>query len=98
MKRLDLIFNEKELKPVIKILEEHGITGYSVIKHVTGKGPNSTVYEDLEFTGIGGNAHMIIFCQESLLGKLHKGKLLDQLNYYGGVAYVSDAITLGDTN
>ena len=98
MKRLDLIFNEKELKPVIGILEKQGITAYSVIRHVTGKGPNSTVYEDLEFTGVGANAHMIIFCEENLLKKLHDCNLLDQLNYYGGVAYVSDAIPLSDTN
>ena len=94
MKRLDLIFNEKELKSVIKILESNGITSYSVVRHVTGKGPNSTVYEDLEFTGVGANAHMIIFCEINALQKLRQGKLLGELNYYGGVAYISDATPL----
>jgi len=94
MKRLDLIFNEKELKSVIRILESEGITGYSVVKHVTGRGPNSTVYEDLEFTGVGANAHMIIFCEKNVLEKLRQGKLLAELKYYGGVAYISEAMPL----
>ena len=94
MKRLDLIFNEKELKSVINILENEGIAGYSVVRHVTGKGPNSTVYEDLEFTGVGANAHMIIFCEQNILEKLRQSRLLGELNYYGGVAYISEAMPL----
>ncbi len=93
MKRLDLIFSERELQSVIIALEKCGATGYSVTKHVTGKGPNSLVSEDMEFTGLGTNAHVIIFCDDSLIEKLKP--ILDPiLNYYGGVAYVSEATPL----
>ena len=53
MKRLDLIFSERELQSVIIALEKYGAPGYSITKHVTGKGPNSSVSEDMEFTGLG---------------------------------------------
>ncbi len=93
MKRLDLIFSERELASVIEVLERSNAPGYSIVKHVTGKGPSRSVSEDIEFTGLGANAHVIIFCEEQILSNIKKG--LDPiLNYYGGVAYVSEAIKL----
>ena len=93
MKRLDLIFSERELDAIIKTLEKANVPGYTVMKHATGRGPERVVSEDMEFTGLGTNAHVIVFCEESLL-KTIKEKIEPLLSYYGGVAYVSDAITL----
>jgi len=90
MKRLDLIISERELEAVIKALEDANAPGYSVAKHVTGKGPNSSVSEDMEFTGFGTNAHVIVFCNQEVLECI-KGDVIPILNYYGGVAYVSEA-------
>mgnify|MGYP003953984155 CR=1 FL=1 len=93
MKRLDLIFSEKELPSVLEIIDSSGATGYSVIKHVTGKGPHNIVSEDMEFTGLGANVHMIIFCEQSVLEKSKEG-INAILEYYGGVAYTSEADVL----
>ncbi len=93
MKRLDLIFSERELASVIEVLEGANAPGYSVIKHVTGKGPSSSVSEDVEFTGLGANAHVIVFCEEKILAKIKAG-ISPILSYYGGVAYVSEATPL----
>jgi len=90
MKRLDLIFSERELDKMIQSLEKSNVPGYTIMKHVTGRGPERIVSEDMEFTGLGANAHVIIFCEESLLAKI-KENISPILNYYGGVAYVSDA-------
>lgn len=90
MKRVDLIFSERELDGVIKAIEAAGATGYSVIKHVTGKGPHGSVSDALDFGGLGANAHVMVFCQAALLPKLRE-RVQPLLNYYGGVAYVSDA-------
>ena len=38
MKRVDLILSERELDAVIKAIEAAQAPGYSVMKHVTGKG------------------------------------------------------------
>jgi len=90
MKRLDLIFSERELDAVLQALEDAGVPGYTVMKHVTGRGPERVVSEDMEFTGLGANAHVIVFCPEELLESI-KNNINPILNYYGGVAYISDA-------
>jgi len=90
MKRLDLIFSERELDSILKSLEEAGASGYSVMKNVTGKGPNSEVTEDMEFTGLGANAHVIVFCELEMIEKFREN-IRSILNYYGGVAYISEA-------
>ena len=64
MKRLDLIFSERELDAIIKTLEKANVPGYTVMKHATGRGPERVVTEDMEFTGLGANAHVIVFCEQ----------------------------------
>ena len=93
MKRLDLIFSERELDRMLASLEKAEVPGYTVMKHITGRGPETIVSEDMEFTGLGANAHVIIFCQEELLERI-KEHIQPILNYYGGVAYVSEANAL----
>ena len=61
MKRLDLIFSERELDAIIKTLEKANVPGYTVMKHATGRGPERVVTEDMEFTGLGANAHAVSY-------------------------------------
>ena len=93
MKRIDLIFSDRELDSIIKVLEEAKVPGYTVLKHATGRGPERVVTEDMEFTGIGANAHVIIFCNQDVIDSI-KENIKSILNYYGGVAYVSEATPL----
>ena len=93
MKRVDLIFGERELDKMIECLETAKVPGYTIMKHVTGRGPERVVSEFMEFTGLGANAHVIIFCNEAVLENI-KVCVQPLLSYYGGVAYVSDAIAL----
>tara|TARA_B100001250_G_C19360796_1_gene597617 strand:+ start:249 stop:530 length:282 start_codon:yes stop_codon:yes gene_type:complete len=93
MKRLDLIFSERELEKILTILETANVPGYTIMKHVTGRGPERVVTEDLEFTGFGANAHVIIFCEEKIIENLREN-IKSILGYYGGVAYLSEAVPL----
>ena len=93
MKRLDLIFSERELDAIIKTLEKANVPGYTVMKHATGRGPERVVTEDMEFTGFGSNAHVIIFCEQEIIEKIREN-IKSVLSYYGGVAYVSEATPL----
>ena len=93
MKRLDLIFSERELDAMLTSLEKAKVPGYTVMKHVTGRGPERVVSEDMEFSGLGANAHVIVFCEIEVLDKL-RGSRNPILNYYGGVAYVAEAAPL----
>lgn len=89
MKRLDLIISERELDSVTKSLDKANAPGYSVIKHVTGRGPNSSISEGMEVSG-GANVHVIVFCEEDVVANL-RDSIVPILNYYGGVAYVAEA-------
>ena len=93
MKRLDLIFSEREFDEMLACLEKAQVPGYTVMKHVTGRGPERIVSEDMEFTGLGTNAHVIVFCKEDVLERI-KIKVQPILSYYGGVAYISEANSL----
>ena len=93
MKRLDLVFSERELDQMIQCLEKAQVPGYTVMKHVTGRGPERVVSEGMEFTGLGANAHVIVFCEEDVLKRI-KENITSILNYYGGVAYTSEATPL----
>ena len=93
MKRVDLICGERELDTLLKSLEAAEVPGYTVMKHVTGRGPERVVSEDMEFTGLGANAHVIVFCEEDVIQRI-KEKVQPLLNYYGGVGYMSEASLL----
>lgn len=93
MKRLDLVFSERELDTMLACLEKAQVPGYTVMKHVTGRGPERIVSEDMEFTGLGTNAHVIVFCKDDVLARI-KDNVQPILSYYGGVAYTSEASPL----
>ena len=93
MKRLDLIFSERELQTILNTLENANVPGYTVMKHATGRGPERIVTEDMEFTGLGANAHVIVFCEQEIIDKMRE-EIRSVLNYYGGVAYISEATPL----
>jgi hypothetical protein len=63
------------------------------MKHATGRGPERIITEDMEFTGFGSNAHVIIFCEQEVIDKIREN-IKSVLSYYGGVAYVSEATPL----
>ena len=93
MKRLDLIFSERELQAILNTLENANVPGSTVMKHATGRGPERVVTEDMEFTGLGANAHVIVFCEQEIIDKM-RDEIRSVLSYYGGVAYISEATPL----
>lgn len=90
MKRLDLILNERELEPICLALRRAGAPGYTVMRHVTGYGHGGSVSEGMEFTGLGANAHVLVFCEADQLAAIRE-VLQPLLGYYGGVGFVSEA-------
>jgi hypothetical protein len=90
MKRVDFVVSEPELDALIKAIKQSGSPGYTVMRHVTGQGPRGAVSEAMDFSGLGANAHVIVFCEPNVLETLRE-KVAPLLHYYGGVAYVSEA-------
>lgn len=62
IKRIEIITNYLELKPVIDILNQAGVSGYSVITNVTGFGDRGKVIDDLEIPALT-NVYVLSICQ-----------------------------------
>ena len=90
MNRIDIFLNERELGRVCKALRKAGATGYSVIRHVTGMGVAGEISEAMDFSGLGANALVIVFCQPDQLPALREA-INPLLKLYGGVGFVSAA-------
>ncbi|WP_216922447.1 transcriptional regulator [Synechococcus sp. CCAP 1479/9] len=90
MKRIDLFLSERELNRVCRTITMAGAKGYSVMKHVTGMGPSGEISEGMDFSGLGANAHVIVFVEDELLGAVGAA-LRPLLKRYGGVGFVSSA-------
>lgn len=89
MNRVDVILSERELERLTSVIDRSGAPGYSVARHITGRGAHGLVAsESLEVTGLGANVHVIIFCEEPVTEVLRTA-LRPLLAYYGGVAFVS---------
>jgi nitrogen regulatory protein PII len=66
MKRIDLFLNEREVEKVCKAMLKAGAPGYSVMRHVTGMGISGEISEGMDFSGLGANAHVIVFCDPEM--------------------------------
>jgi len=90
MKRIDLFLSEREVNKVCKAISKAGVPGYSVIRHVTGMGLAGEVSEYMDFSGLGANAHVIVFCEPSLVAAV-RAAIRPLFDLYGGVGFVSEA-------
>jgi len=90
MKRIDLFVSEREVGRVCKALRKAGVPGYSVVRHVTGLGLAGEISDSMDFSGLGANAHVVVFCPAEQLEttRLAVRPLVD---LFGGVGFVSDA-------
>jgi hypothetical protein len=90
MKRIDFFVSERETDRICKAIRQAGAPGYSVMKHVTGWGLAGEISEAMDFSGLGANAHVVVFCEEDLLESL-RTQVHPLLKRFGGVGFVSDA-------
>jgi hypothetical protein len=90
MKRIDFFVSERETERLCKAIRQAGAPGYSVMKHVTGWGLAGEISEAMDFSGLGANAHVVVFCEEGLLETL-RTLVHPLLQRFGGVGFVSNA-------
>jgi hypothetical protein len=90
MKRVDFFVSERELDRLCKAIRQAGAPGYSVMRHVTGWGVAGEISEAMDFSGIGANAHVIVFCDAEAMEAL-RGGVRPLLARFGGVGFVSEA-------
>lgn len=90
MKRVDFFVTEREIDRLCKAIRKAGAPGYSVMRHVTGWGLAGEISEAMDFTGVGANAHVVVFCEAASLEAMREA-VRPLLERFGGVAFVSEA-------
>ena len=89
VKKVEIITNTLEIEKVLGILDKVGVSGYTVIRDVTGKGDRGKIIDDLETEALTNGYVMSVCTQEQ------QYKLVDAirplLKKYGGVCLVSEA-------
>jgi nitrogen regulatory protein PII len=88
VKKIEIITNSLELTKVLEILEKSGISEYTVIENITGKGHRGRVIDDLE-THTLTNVYVMSICTESQEQKLAEA-IRPLIKKYGGICIVSD--------
>lgn len=89
VQKVEIITNTLELGKVLDILEKVGVSGYTLIKDVTGKGDRGQVLDDLETEALT-NGYVLSVCTEDQEHQLVEA-IRPILKKYGGVCLVSDA-------
>ena len=89
VKKVEIVTNSLEMDKVLLTLEEIGISGYTVIREVTGKGDRGIASDDLE-SQILSNRYVMTVCTEEQQQTLVEA-IRPILKKFGGVCIVSDA-------
>jgi nitrogen regulatory protein PII len=89
VKRIEIIIPAVELKKMLRLLKESGVSGYTVIRSVTGFGDRGEQTGD-ELTGVFDNACVLTLAEpEKAAGIVERIRAV--LKRHGGVCVVSDA-------
>ncbi len=90
VKRIEIIVDELEVPKVLKLLDEAGVSGYTVIKDATGKGDRGLRGGD-DLTGVFANSYIMTACPPGEKLDFIVEALRPILKQRGGVCLVSDA-------
>lgn len=91
--RIEIVVDASHSPRVIRLLNEHGLKGYTLIKGVVGVGERGEQWGD-EITGVSNNNYLLTTCPPDRLEALTTD-LRPILKRVGGICLVSDARWLG---
>lgn len=89
VKRLEIIIDSLEMPKVTKILDKNGVSGYTLIDDVKGKGGRG-LKDGAELTDVFSNSYCMTACSAEKV-EIIANALRPLLKKYGGVCLVSDA-------
>ncbi|MCF6155834.1 MAG: transcriptional regulator [Candidatus Brocadia sp.] len=88
--KVEIIIDSFEVEHVVKFLNEIGVSGYSIINNVIGKGHRGVRSGD-EFTDLFKNSYIMVVCEEKEMHKIVEA-IRPIIKKFGGVCIVSDVI------
>ncbi|MEQ1923554.1 MAG: P-II family nitrogen regulator [Pyrinomonadaceae bacterium] len=89
VKKIEIIVDELAVPKVLKLLEDAGVSGYTVIKDATGKGERGLRDGD-ELTGVFANSYVVTACPSESVSLIVES-VRPILKKHGGVCLVSEA-------
>jgi len=89
VKRIEIITGALEMKAVRAVLEAHGVSGYTIIKDVTGKGERGVQSGD-DLTDVFKNSYLLTTCPPEQVEEVIEA-IRPLLQKLGGVCLISDA-------
>lgn len=90
VKKIEIVVDTLEIDEVLRVLDRAGVSGYTVIRDVTGRGDRGVRRGD-ELTGVFGNGYVMTACPEASVEAV-VAALRPILTRFGGLALVSDAL------
>jgi nitrogen regulatory protein PII len=88
--KVEIIIDSLELKNVVKLLDEVGVSGYSIIEDVIGKGSRGVRSADV-FTDLFKSSYVLVVCEEKTMHKIVEA-INPIIKKFGGICIVSDVI------
>ena len=92
MKKVEVVVDSVYLNRVLDILERQGVSGYTVIRDVLGKGERGIMAGD-ELTDVFKNSYVFTVCSEEIAKSIAES-LRPLLSKVDGVCIISDVLWL----
>lgn len=92
VKRIEIVSDSVELGKILDGLEQGGVSSYTVIRNVVGKGVRGNVFDDSAVTMLD-NTYVIAFCAPEVVKPVVE-KVRPILNKFGGSCWISDAMEI----
>jgi nitrogen regulatory protein PII len=90
VKRVEIVTDTMELERVLELLEQAGVSGYTVIRNAEGKGHRGVRSGD-DVSRVFQNSYVLTACTEAQVEKV-VAAVRPVLKRVGGVCLVSDAL------
>lgn len=89
VKRIEIITEAREMREVAAVLDALGVSGYTIIRDVEGKGGRGVQSGD-ELTDVFKNSYLLTTCAPERVEEVVEA-IRPLLKRWGGVCLVSDA-------
>ncbi len=88
LQKIEVITEKRSIDIVIEMIEKHGVTGYTLIPNVTGKGKRGIKHGD-DLNDVFINSMLITVCEETVAEEIVK-EIKVFLQDVSGVCFVTD--------